>query len=145
MMAQIGVLSVLLVLLMAPGLAVGLATGLRGWIAVGTAPVLTFGVIAVSASAVPAVLGRWSVWGLLLATAVVALVGLGVRLVARRWTGAGEPASPLVPWSRLQHGGVVAAILMTTALGLAVTARATHMLTDVHQVWDANFHANAVR
>ncbi|MFS8100809.1 hypothetical protein LFM09_27135 [Lentzea alba] len=145
MSAQLGVFSVLLVLLMAPGLVVGLASGLRGWIAVTAAPLLTFGVIAVSASAVPSILGRWSIWGLLIATVLAAAIGFGVRLVARRWVGADEPKSPLVPWSRLQHAGVAAAVLFTAALGLAVTARATHMLTDVHQFWDASFHANAVR
>lgn len=145
MSAQLGVFSVLLLLLMAPGLLVGLATGLRGWIAVGAAPLLTFGVIAVSAPVVPSILGRWSIWGLLIATALAAVIGFGVRFAARRWAGAGEPASPLVPWSRLQHAGVAVAVLATMALGLAVTARATDLLTDVHQFWDAIFHANAVR
>lgn len=145
MSAQLGVLSVLLVLLVAPGLAVGLASGLRGWTAAAAAPLLTFGVIAISAPVIPALLGRWSIWGLLLATAVAVLAGLGVRLVGRRFAGAGEPASPLVPWRPWQHAGVAAAVLLTSALGLAVTARATHMLTDIHQFLDANFHANAVR
>lgn len=145
MSAQIAVCSVLLVLLIGPGLAVGLAAGLRGWIAVAAAPLLTFGIIAISALIVPNVLGRWSIWGFLLATAVFALIGLGARLVGRRWAGAGEPAEPLVPWRPWQHAGVAAAVLLTTALGLAVTARATHMLTDIHQFLDANFHANAVR
>ncbi len=145
MSAQVVVCGVLLVLLVAPGLAVGLAAGLRGWAAAAAAPLLTFGVIAVSSLVVPAVLGRWSFWGLLLATAVAALLGLGVRIVARRWTGPAEPVSPLVPWRPWQHAGVAAAVLVTTALGLYVTARATHMLTDIHQFLDANFHANAVR
>lgn len=145
MSAQLGVCSVLLVLLMAPGLAVGLASGLRGWTAVGAAPLLTFGVIAISAPIAPSVLGRWSIWAFLLATAVAALIGFAVRFLGRRWVGAGEPANQLVPWSPWQHAGVAAAVLATTALGLAVTARATHMLTDIHQFWDANFHANAVR
>lgn len=145
MSAQVVVCGVLLVLLVAPGLAVGLAAGLRGWTAAAAAPLLTFGVIAVSALVVPAVLGRWSIWGLVLGTAVAALLGLGVRIVARRWTGPAEPVSPLVPWRPWQHAGVAAAVLLTTALGLFVTARATHMLTDIHQFVDANFHANAVR
>src|SRR5687768_4438946 len=122
MSAQLGVLSVLLVLLVAPGLAVGLASGLRGWTAAAAAPLLTFGVIAISAPVIPALLGRWSIWGLLLATAVAVLVGLGVRLVGRRFAGAGEPASPLIPWRPWQHAGVAAAVLLTSALGLAVTA-----------------------
>ena len=145
MSAQLSVFTVLLLLLIAPGLLVGLAAGLRGWIAAGAAPLLTFGVIAVSASVVPAVLGRWSIWGLLIATAVAALAGLAVRLVARRWAGADGSVNRLVPWQLWQHAGVAAAVLATVALGVFVTARATHALTDVHQFWDAIFHANAVR
>ncbi|SDH43616.1 hypothetical protein SAMN05216553_12224 [Lentzea fradiae] len=142
MSAQVSVLGVLLPLVLVPGLLIGLAAGLRGWALAATAPLLTYGVVAVSAPVVPVLLGRWSIWGMLLATAVIALIVLGARLLTRRWGGA---ETKLVPWQLWQHAGIAGAVLVAAALGVFITARATHGLTDVHQFWDAMFHANAVR
>jgi len=142
MSAQVGVLGVLLPLLLVPGLLIGLAAGLRGWVLAATAPLLTYGVVAVSEQVIPVLLGGWSIWTMLLATAVIALVVLGARLLTRRWA---DTESKLVPWQLWQHAGIAGAVLAATVIGVFITARATHSLTDVHQFWDAMFHANAVR
>ncbi|HEX4721568.1 MAG TPA: DUF6541 family protein [Pseudonocardiaceae bacterium] len=139
--------AVLLVLLFVPGLLVGAAAGLRGWLLAACAPVLTYGVIAMGGPIAPAIFGRWSVGVFALTTVVVALVLFGVRLVARRWQGGTLRVGDgdLTPWQRWQHLTTAGAIVVTAAIGIVVVARATANFTDVHQFWDAQFHSNAVR
>jgi hypothetical protein len=148
-------LVVLLLTLFLPGLAVGAAAGLRGWLLAATAPLLTYGVISIAAPVLPAVFGRWTAWGFAVAVAVVCAVLYGVRFVVRRrwgtdddaprWLGRPVDAAPLVTWSPVQHAGVAAVLACTAALGLFVVSRATDQFTAVHQFWDAIFHANATR
>lgn len=135
---------VLTTLLVVPGLLVGVSAGLRGWVLLGTAPVLTYGVVSLGAPLAPALLGGWSVWALLAVTAAVCVVVFGARLVGRRWfpmsVGDGLPR-----WSLIHHAGVVAALAIAAGVGLLVTSRSTAGFTAVHQFWDAIFHANSVR
>ncbi|MDT7785709.1 MAG: hypothetical protein QOF58_4128 [Pseudonocardiales bacterium] len=146
MSAHIGVLAVLLLVLMVPGLAIGLAAGLRGWLLAAGAPVLTFGVIALTGSFVPKVLGGWSPWTFALVTAVIAAVVFLVRLVSRRWYGSLRlETGAKTPWTPVQHVGIALAVLAATALGLYVTKNATGGFNQVHQFWDAMFHANGIR
>lgn len=146
MSANVGMLAVLLLVLMVPGLAIGLAAGLRGWLLAAVAPVLTFGVIALTGSLVPALLGGWSPWTFALVIVVIAAIVFAVRLVARRWFGSLRLETGVTtPWTRVQHVGIAAAILTATALGLYITKNATGSFSAVHQYWDAMFHANGIR
>ncbi|OLR91390.1 DUF6541 family protein [Actinokineospora bangkokensis] len=141
----LGIGSLALVLLV-PGLLVGVAAGLRGWVLLGAAPVLTYGVVSVFAPYFPGLLPRWSVWALLLSAAITAAVVGVVRFVAQRWLGRfQEPFTMPSRWSWYHHAGVVLAIGVAAGVGLLVTYRATAGFTGVHQFWDAMFHANATR
>ncbi|MBC6446851.1 DUF6541 family protein [Actinokineospora xionganensis] len=135
---------VLTTLLVVPGLLVGVSAGLRGWVLLGTAPVLTYGVVSLGAPLAPALLGGWSVWALLAVTAAVCVVVFGARLAGRRWFPM-SPGDGLPRWSLIHHAGVVAALVIAAGVGLLVTSRSTAGFTAVHQFWDAIFHANSVR
>ncbi len=136
----------LLATLMLPGLAVGAAAGLRGWLLVGASPLLSYGVVAVAAPVVPLAFGHWSVGGLALSVLILGLALLGVRLLARLKTGTLEvPHSVGIRWRPLHHFAVAVAVLATTVLGLYTVGQATNGFTAIHQFWDAMFHANAVR
>lgn len=143
---QGGMFAILLATLLVPGLAVGAAAGLRGWLLAGTAPLLTYGVIAIAAPIVPPVFGRWSVATFGLSVAAVCVVLFLIRLAARRWTGTMRlPDALTTRWLWPHHAGVAAALIFTAALGMFVVSRATMGFTAVHQFWDAIFHANVTR
>ncbi|MCG8917668.1 hypothetical protein L6E12_17940 [Actinokineospora sp. PR83] len=140
---SIGVLGALLLL---PGLLVGLAAGLRGWVLFGAAPVATYGVIGVFSPYFPGLLPRWSVWGLLLGTVIAAALLLAVRWAAHRWYGRfQEPVEMPSVWRWQHHVAVAAAVAVAAGVGLLVTYRATGAFTGIHQFWDAMFHVNATR
>lgn len=142
----VGLFAILVVLMFVPGLVVGVAGGLRGWLLVGVAPLLTYGVVALGGPVVPSILGRWSLGTFALTTLVVAVVVFGVRLVSRRWTGTLRVSDGDLPrWQPWQHAGTAGVVLLTAAIGVTVIGRASGGYTDVHQFWDAIFHANAVR
>ncbi|MEV4319668.1 DUF6541 family protein [Actinocrispum sp. NPDC049592] len=133
--------------LMVPGLIVGAAGGLRGWLLASAAPVLTFGVVGLASPLVPGLFARWSVWVLLGSAVVLGVVVFLVRLAAQRWFGrAQEPVElPGLPWRWQHHVGVAAAVLFAAGLGLLVMSKATESFTGVHQFWDAMIHSNATR
>jgi hypothetical protein len=146
MVATAGTLFVLLGLTLIPGLLVGTCAGLRGWVLLGSAPALTFGVVALGGPLVPVLLGRWSPWTAALCLAVVCVAVLAVRLVSRRWFGRLHLETGVTtPWRPVHHVGVAAALLVTAVVGLYVTRNATGGFNGVHQFWDAVFHANGVR
>ena len=67
-------------LVLLPGLLVGAALGLRGWLLAGAAPVVTFGIVGIAAPLVPALGLTWSALTLACTAAVLAAGGLGARL-----------------------------------------------------------------
>jgi hypothetical protein len=140
-MTTLFVLAVLVAVLLVPGLAIGLAAGLRGWVALAVAPLLTYSVVTVFSTIAPVVLGGWSALALVLATVLVAAVVGVVNLVTRRWAARETETR----WPLKANLGVAAGIAIAAGVGLWVTARSTGNLTEVHQFWDAMFHANAVR
>src|SRR5262249_45588589 len=127
-----------------PGLVLGISAGLRGWLLLGSSPLLTYGLIGIAAPILPTVFGRWSLAAFGLAVAICCALVLGIRLVSRRWT---DPASDMLParWIPVQHAAVPGALLFTALLGMFVVSRATVGFTAIHQFWDAIFHANATR
>lgn len=132
--------------LLVPGLAVGAVAGLRGWLLVGSAPVLTYGIVAVGGPLTPTLFGGWSVWMLALWSGFFCLAGAAVRLVSKRSFGLRRVDTGIEPnWLPRHHAGVALLVVATTAVGLYVTGAASNHFANPHQFWDAVFHANAAR
>ncbi len=141
-------LSVAVVVTMLPGLALGVALGLRSWLLLATAPLLSFGIVGSAASALPLLDVRWSPLTFAATTVLLAAVVAATRVaVARRSRpGVTAPApAPIARWGRVQHAGTGLAVLSCAAVGLGVTVAATRGFTTIPQIWDAMFHANAIR
>jgi hypothetical protein len=135
-----------LLVLLIPGLVLGLAAGLRLGTAVATAPLLTYGVTTVAATAASAVSFSWRPLTLVVATAVLATLTVVVRLLTER----GRPwrrRLQIQPLSRpgwrdmLVIGGVAAGGLLSAGVLLAGFGR----FGAPDQDWDYAFHSNAVR
>ena len=140
------VFSFTVVVTMLPGLALGLALGLRSWLLIAAAPLLSFGIIGIAASAL-ALLGlRWSPLAFAVTTVVLSVCVVAIRVVIARRSRPTETAvAPTVRWGRVHHAGTALAVLVATVVGIGVTVVATHGFTTVPQIWDAVFHSNAIR
>ena len=138
-LGDLGLLAVYAAVLGVPGGAVALAGGLRGWTAVAVAPLLTCGLVGLAGPASSGLGLRWSVWILLGAAAVVAVVvAVGVRVL-------GAPRSTPPPWDRAGHVAVAACVLAAAATGLVVVVVGMGGLRTIPQDWDAALHANGIR
>jgi hypothetical protein len=148
---MVALFAVSVVVVFVPGLVVGAAGGLRGWLLVGTAPLLTLGATGVFAPllpALPAVDVRWSPPAFAVAFLGLAAVILAVRLLVSRVVGAGSgaaPADPASPWALRHHLGVAGAVAVAAAVGLLAMERASRAFTAVPQWHDATHHGNAIR
>lgn len=129
-----------------PGLLIGSAVGIRGWLLVGISPALTMGAMTAAVQISSATRTAWS--PPFAVTVIVALVLL-LTLAARPWrptpTVDGPDFALDVRWHCWQHVGIAAALVITGALGLHNTSRATSGFQQVNQTWDAFFHAGAIR
>ncbi|WP_170224541.1 DUF6541 family protein [Actinokineospora cianjurensis] len=129
-----------------PGALVGFASGLRGWVLVGTAPVVTFGVVGVAAPVLPKLGIAWNALTLLGVAALLALVGFGVSRLVRRWNGRWAEEEPVKPtWTRTHHLAVGGSVLLGAGIGLFASYRASRGFSAVPQWFDAAYHANAIR
>ena len=70
--------------LVVPGLFLAVLAGLRTGTAVAVAPVLTYGVVTLAATAASYVAFPWEPWTLVVATLLAAAAVVGLRLVAGR-------------------------------------------------------------
>lgn len=133
---------VYLLVAIVPGLMVGCAAGIRGWLLAAASPVLTYGVIGIFGPLAPLVGIRWNALTLFGASVLSAAVALGVRWLFR----APDARRPRVGlgWSRSRHWMVAGAVLIATGVGMAAMLRASGF-TAIPQWWDAEFHANAIR
>lgn len=147
MPAAIGdpVLLVYLALTVVPGLVLGAAFGLRGWLLAGTAPLLTYGVVGAAGPTLPQLGVLWSPASFAGTVLAGSLLTLGARYVFRRRWGPGRSAAGLPPWAPAHHIGVGLAVLVGAGIGMGVAYGATRGFTAVPQVWDSVFHANATR
>jgi len=128
-----------------PGLIVGAAAGIRGWLLVAVAPLLGYGLVGGAGSILPLFDIRWSPVSLLVITAITSVVFLGARLVTQRYrsTAVESAAGGVIPWTLTQHLGVAATSAFAAAVGFVATATATRDFTAIPQIWDSVFHANA--
>lgn len=136
----------LVLVLFGPGLLVGAAGGLRGWLLAGAAPALTYGIVGIASRLVPGVLPRWSVWLLLGAAVVAAGIVFLVRLAAKRWLGRyQEPLEMPSRWDWRHHVGTAVGVALAVGIGLVVMSKASVGFTGVDQFWDGMAHSNAIR
>ncbi|WP_116201868.1 DUF6541 family protein [Amycolatopsis circi] len=143
-------MNVLLVLLAfwVPGLVFGAAVRLRGWTLAASAPLLTFGVVALGVPVLGGLGIRWTMLAVALWTLVLAIVGLGLafagqRLRARRhpdWTVEELPKLPL-----RDHLVMAAGVAAGLAVGAVAFLRGSNGIHTVQQGWDAPFHGNLIR
>jgi hypothetical protein len=134
--------AVYLVVAIVPGVLIGYASGVRGWLLAATAPALTYGVIGIFGPLAPMIGIRWNALTLIGASALCAAVAAGARWLLR----APDARYPRVElgWSRSRHWMVAGAVLVATGVGLLAMLRASGF-TAIPQWWDAEFHANAIR
>ncbi|HEU5473256.1 MAG TPA: DUF6541 family protein [Actinophytocola sp.] len=125
--------------LVLPGLALGLAMGLRGWTLAGVAPALTYGLVAVTIIVFSAAGIRWEPLNVLLACLALCVLLAAVTWPWRRWR------VELNTWEWYHHAGVAAVLAVAGAVGAFVFVRATNALDGINQTWDALFHAAATR
>src|SRR5882757_594896 len=133
---------VYLMVAIVPGVLVGYASGIRGWLLAAASPALTYGVIGIFGPLAPMIGIRWNALTLLGGSVLCAAVAFGVRWLFRS-PDARQPRAGL-DWSRSRHWMLAGAVLVATAVGLLAMARASGF-TAIPQWWDAEFHANALR
>jgi hypothetical protein len=127
-------------LLTLPGLLLGLALGLRGWVLVGSAPALTVGAAGVLAAWFGLTGIPWS--GVSTALGLLALCGVAAAC-ARPWRRGSARVD--VTYGVQHHIAIAAALAGTAVVGAVAVKRGTSGLDGIPQYWDAMFHANAVR
>jgi len=132
-----------LVGLLAPGGLVAMAAGLRAWHALATAPLITYGLAAVAATAAEAVDVPWGGWFLAVEAAVLA----GSVWAVRARTGAGPQAALLRLAGRPSRDDIVVAtgVLVGGFVSMAAMLRGFGSLDRPNQTWDYTYHANITR
>jgi hypothetical protein len=132
--------------LVVPGLVLAVLAGLRPGTSLAVAPVLTYGLVTVSATAATYVSFPWEPWTLAVATTLAAAAVVGLRLLSGRdlpWRqriAVGRPSRP--GWRDLAvAGGVLAGGLLSAV----VLRRGIGRLDTPNQDWDYVFHASATR
>lgn len=137
-----------------PGCLFGLAAGLRGWLAVGSGPVLTLAVAVICSAALRTLGFTWSIRTALVSSLILLVVALVPALVVRRRTAAAIPApassvtqSSVTLRSRtvVDHLIIGVGLLVAAGWGVRAITRVTNGLTAVDQAWDSMFHAGAIR
>lgn len=137
----VGVLAVVLIVM--PGLAVGYASGLRGLLAWGTAPLLSAAVIGITAIGAGAVGVGWGIVPVIVVTLAVTAAALGVRAISGGWT------SPHLP--RENRAGRRAMLLWVGGASLVASGLEARRLIGaigspehIAQTYDTSFHLNSL-
>lgn len=143
---------VFVLVLFVPGSIVGLTAGLSRWTAVSAAPLVTYGLTAVTEQVCVAVGFSFGPIPLLVVMVFSTAAVLGLVLVTRSRSrehggrvqisgGSGPP-----PTRSRQHDVIiVGGIALGALLGAFTALTAMGALDTVNQDWDASFHANATR
>ncbi len=132
--------------LVVPGLVLALLAGLRPGTSVAVAPMLTYGVVTLAATAASLVAFPWEPWTLAVATLLVGAIVVGARL-----STAPEPTwrqrLAVQRLSRPSRGDLLVAggVLVGGVVAAAVLRDGFGGLSRPNQDWDYVFHANAVR
>lgn len=130
-----------------PGLLVGRAAGLRGVVAWGAAPLLSVGLVAVSAVSAGQLGIGWGAPVPLAAAGLVAAVAAGVRRLRGHrpeWAGLRAAVARTGPDGRWTGVAAAAGTLVAAALGWVSAVAGMGRPDAVSHTFDANFHYNAV-
>jgi hypothetical protein len=136
-----------LALLLVPGLGLALSLRIRGWAAVGSAPILTFALVLTGIVVLTAVGVGWT--PLAFAAVSVLVIGLALAAGALRRRRKATDEVPLPDrdddgsgrlWSLL----AVAGALVGAAIGFSTIVVGTDDLTSPNQGFDALFHVNLI-
>lgn len=143
-------ISLYLVVLMVPGLLIGAAGGLRGWVLTGLAPLLTYTSAGLAGPWLAAVGLPFNVGTAAVITLLLTAIAGGLRWfsVRRGWAApraAEDACRPPVDWSRRAHLIVAGCVALATVLSIIVVLSAAGGTTAVFQRWDTVFHANGIR
>ncbi|SNR56922.1 DUF6541 family protein [Blastococcus mobilis] len=135
-----------LLVLVLPGLVVGLLAALRPGVALATAPLITYGITTAAATAASFVPFHWNALTLMIVTALVALAILLVRVLTGRGSGWRRSVRVERP-ARLSWRDwvVVGGVVSGGSLSAGVLLSGFGRLAAPNQDWDYVFHANAVR
>jgi hypothetical protein len=135
-----------------PGLVLGAAIRLRGWLLAAAAPLLTFGVVSLGVPVLGGLGIRWNTLDVALWTLVLSAAGFGLafavqRLAARRHPDWAEQDADTARPRRTprEHLLMGAGVFVGSAVGIVTFLRGARGLNQVQQGWDAPFHANLVR
>jgi len=135
-----------LTVLVLPGLAVGLAAGLRGWALAATAGMVSYAVVTVTGTVFALTGLSFSPMSVLGGTVLAAAVLAGGRAVwSRRAPSRGDASPVAARWAGWRNAAVVTATAVGCGIGFWVVFEASDQFTGVPQDWDAQFHANAIR
>lgn len=122
-----------------PGLVFGAAIRLRGWTLAASAPVLTFGLVALGIPVLGALGIRWNLLDVVLWMILLSALGFAVSLLRKDKT---RTESTLSTRDHLVIGG---GVFVGLGVGAVTFLRGAHGLDLVHQSSDAVFHGNLVR
>jgi hypothetical protein len=135
-----------LAVLFLPGLVLAVLAGLRWWVALAVAPLITYGLVTATATVATHVDLTWNPLALVVVTALAALVVVAVRLVP----GRGRPWRERLRLQRPRRPGwrpwlVATGVLGGGLLSAGVVLAGMGILGTPNQDYDYIFHANAVR
>ncbi|GAB3499631.1 DUF6541 family protein [Amycolatopsis cihanbeyliensis] len=138
--------AVTIAVIVVPGLLVALASGMRGWRAAGTAPLLSYAVAGLSGPWLAALGLPFGLTGFIVAVAAFAAVGAGLRsLTVRKLHNGRRQGLDPVRWSRFAHLAVLACLLVAALVGGYTVLEGIVRVNAIPQGWDAVYHGNAVR
>ncbi|SDK65230.1 hypothetical protein SAMN04488074_106324 [Lentzea albidocapillata subsp. violacea] len=127
-----------------PGLVVGFALRLRGWLLAGAAPVLTFGTVAVGALVLGKLGVEWTMLSVVLWTLVLAFVTGAITWLVHRRVADSPDETPKRTLG--EHLLIVGGVVLGMAVGAVTYWRGIGQRLDtINQDWDAPFHGNAIR
>ncbi|MEU0536953.1 DUF6541 family protein [Amycolatopsis tolypomycina] len=134
--------SIAIVVIAGPGLLIGLAAGLRGWVLAGMAPLLSYAAGGLTGPWAAAAGLPFTPLTLAGATVVFAAIAFGVRkFTVRRALPAAEPGW----WARRGTIAVLACLPAAAAIGGWATLLGLGRVGALPQGFDAVYHGNAVR
>lgn len=145
---EVGLVLGYVALLWMPGVAVGAVVGLRGWSLAALAPLLTYGLAAVSAPWMSRWGAEWTPTTAGFALLTVLVVVTTLRWPIRRWavaTPRSVDSTRLPMWTAGGHFAVALAVAAAAIFGANVLLIAFGGLGSIPQDWDAMLHANGIR
>ncbi|MPY96792.1 MAG: hypothetical protein GEU97_02130 [Actinophytocola sp.] len=137
---------VTLLVVFVPGLLAAAALGLRGWLLVASAPLVTYAVVGIAGPWLAIAGVPFTVTTCAPATLVVVAACAGIGLLRRRRAALFRLRRDDVssPWQRGAHLAVVGCVVAAAVIGSDAVLSGMGTLAAIPQDWDAAFHANGI-